>query len=284
VGVAERIFKGGEFIFRLTLGRARLKPLNRAMLTATVLECANVRHGFLSRKGGVSQGVYASLNCGPGSADDAGAVVENRRRAVSRAGLEGAPLVTCYQVHSADVVQVTEPWDPAHAPKADALVTNQTGIAIGVLTADCAPVLFCDVQAGVVGAAHAGWKGAQGGVLEATVREMVRLGAKAQNIRAAVGPCIHQISYEVGGDLCKAVLTASDWALELFEPAARAEHYQFDLPGYVSGRLARMDLGHIEVLAFDTYGDENQFFSYRRTTHQGGGDYGRLLSVIGMGA
>lgn len=243
-----------------------------------------MRHGFLSRKGGVSEGVYASLNCGPGSADEPQAVVENRKRAVERAGLAGAPLVTCYQVHSADVVRVMEPWAAQDAPKADALVTNQTGIAIGVLTADCAPVLFCDVQAGVVGAAHAGWKGAQGGVLEATVREMVHLGARAQNIRAAVGPCIHQKSYEVGGDLCKVVLTASDWARELFEPSVLPDHYQFDLPGYVSGRLARMDLGHIEVLAFDTYSDENQFFSYRRTTHQGGGDYGRLLSVIGMGA
>lgn len=243
-----------------------------------------MRHGFLSRKGGVSRGAYASLNCGPGSADDASAVAENRNRAVQRAGLDSAPLVTCYQVHSADVVRVTEPWAPADAPKADALVTSQTGLAIGVLTADCAPVLFCDVQAGVVGAAHAGWKGAVGGVLEATVREMVSLGAKPQNIRAAVGPCIHAKSYEVGGELCQAVLTASNWALELFEPSERAGHYQFDLPGYVSGRLARMDLSHFEVLAFDTYSDENQFFSYRRTTHQGGGDYGRLLSVIGLGA
>lgn len=256
------------------------------MLTATVLECANVRHGFLSRKGGVSEGIYASLNCGPGSNDDARAVAENRRRAVERAGLDGAPLVTCYQVHSADVIAVTEPWAPGDAPKADALVTNRAGLAIGVLTADCAPVLFCDAQAGVVGAAHAGWKGAVGGVLEATVREMVRLGGKSQNIRAAVGPCIHPKSYEVGGDLCDAVLSASAWARDLFAPAEKnggcQDHYFFDLPGYVSGRLARMDIGHIEVLGFDTYADDNQFFSYRRTTHRGGGDYGRMLSVIGM--
>jgi len=252
------------------------------MLTATVLECANVRHGFLTRKGGVSTGIYASLNGGPGSNDDAAAVRENRKRAVERIGMSLAPLVTCYQVHSADVIRVTEPWDQADAPKADALVTNQTGIALGVLTADCAPVLFCDAQAGVVGAAHAGWKGAVSGVLDATVREMVRLGAKPQNIRAAVGPCIHQKSYEVGSELCAAVLTASDWAFELFEPTQREGHYQFDLPGYVAGRLARLDLGRFEVLAFDTYADENQFFSYRRTTHQGGGDYGRALTVIGM--
>jgi len=252
------------------------------MLTATVLECANVRHGFLTRKGGVSSGVYTSLNCGPGSADEAEAVLENRRRAVDRVGLGCAPLATCYQVHSADVIEVSEPWDPADAPKADALVTTQTGIAIGVLTADCAPVLFSDARAGVVGAAHAGWKGAVGGVLEGTVREMIRLGATPQNIRAAVGPCIHQKSYEVGGELCEAVLSASDWAFALFEPAGRAGHYQFDLPGYVAGRLARLDLGHFEVLALDTYADEQQFFSYRRTTHEGGGDYGRALSVIGL--
>lgn len=256
------------------------------MITATVLECANVRHGFLTRKGGVSTGIYASLNCGPGSQDDPDAVQENRKRAVQRIGLSVAPLVTAYQVHSADVVHVTEPWSQANAPKADALVTDRTGIALGVLTADCAPVLFCDAQAGVVGAAHAGWKGAVGGVMEATVREMVRLGAHPHNIRAAVGPCIHQKSYEVGSELCEAVLAASDWAFELFEPSqeggGREGHYQFDLPGYVAGRLARMDLGHFEVLALDTYADEPQFFSYRRTTHEGGGDYGRQVSLIGL--
>lgn len=264
------------------LGRAFVKSFNRGMLTATALECANVRHGFLSRKGGVSTGIYASLNCGPGSDDDGAAVLENRTRAVKRIGLNIAPLVTCYQVHSADVVRVTDAWDLADAPKADAMVTNQKGIALGVLTADCAPVLFSDAQAGVVGAAHAGWKGAVGGVLEATVLEMVRLGAHPQNIRAALGPCIHQKSYEVGTEMSEAVLSASDWAFELFEPTDRAGHYQFDLPGYVAGRLARLELGHFEVLAFDTYADENQFFSYRRTTHQGGGDYGRQLSLIGM--
>lgn len=252
------------------------------MLTATVLECANVRHGFLTRKGGVSTGIYASLNCGPGSKDDAEAVAENRRRAVERIGMTGAPLVTCYQIHSADVVRVTEPWAQADAPKADAMVTDQSGIALGVLTADCAPVLFSDVKAGVIGAAHAGWRGATGGVVEATVQAMIRLGARAQNIRAAVGPCIDQKSYEVGADVCEAVLKASAWAHELFEPAGRVGHYQFDLPGYVAGRLARLDLGRFEVIALDTYADEEQFFSYRRTTHQGGGDYGREVSLIAL--
>lgn len=252
------------------------------MLTATVLECANVRHGFLTRKGGVSAGRYASLNCGPGSDDDAGAVEENRKLAVDRIGLGGAPLVTAYQVHSADVVRVEAPWDQADAPKADALVTDRPGIAIGILTADCAPVLFTDVQAGVVGAAHAGWKGAALGVLDATVLEMERLGANSKNIRAAVGPCIHQKSYEVGAELVEAVLDKSAWADELFEPANRPDHYQFDLPGYVAGLLARLNLGHFEVIALDTYSDEESFFSYRRTTHNGGGDYGRQVSLIGL--
>lgn len=252
------------------------------MLTATVLECANVHHGFLTRKGGVSTGVYASLNCGPGSGDAPEAVRENRRLAVERVGLGLAPLVTCRQVHSADVARVTEPWDHADAPEADALVTNETGVALGVLTADCAPVLFCDPQAGVAGAAHAGWKGAVNGVLEATVKEMERLGASQKNIRAAVGPCIHQKSYEVGDDLARAVMEASPWAHDLFEPARRAERYQFDLPGYVAGRLARLNLGHFEVIALDTYSDVDSFYSYRRTTHEGGGDYGREISLIGL--
>lgn len=254
------------------------------MLTATVLECANVRHGFLTRKGGVSAGIYATLNCGPGSSDDTEAVMENRRRAVERAGLGRAPVVTCDQVHSPDVVRVTDPWDMSAPPQADGLVTDRTGIALGVLTADCAPVLFCDARAGVVGAAHAGWKGAVGGVLENTVTEMERLGASLQNIRAAVGPCIHQKSYEVGEDLAKAVLDDSGWAHDLFEPAPRSGHFQFDLPGYVAGRLARLGLGHFEVIAMDTYSDEDSFFSYRRTTHQGGGDYGREISIIGLKA
>lgn len=252
------------------------------MLTATVLECANVRHGFLTRKGGASEGIYASLNCGPGSQDAPDAVQENRRRAVERIGLAPCPLLTCYQVHSADVVRVQDVWDQGDAPKADALVTDQPGIALGVLTADCAPVLFTDVQAGVVGAAHAGWKGASLGVLEATVREMERLGANPKNIRAAVGPCIHQKSYEVGEDLIKAVLDTSAWAHDLFEPASRGNHYLFDLPGYVAGLLARLNLGHFEVIALDTYSDEESFFSYRRTTHNGGGDYGRQVSLIGL--
>lgn len=252
------------------------------MLTATVLECANVRHGFLTRKGGVSEGRYASLNCGPGSGDDSGAVQENRKRAVERIGLGSAPLVTAYQVHSADVVRVENPWDQDDAPRVDALVTDRPGIAIGILTADCAPVLFTDVQAGVVGAAHAGWKGAAAGVLEATVHEMGRLGANPKNIRAAVGPCIHQKSYEVGTDLVDAVLGQSAWAHELFEPANRPDHYQFDLSGYVAGLLARLNLGHFEVIALDTYSHEDSFFSYRRTTHNGGGDYGRQVSLIGL--
>lgn len=252
------------------------------MLTALALESPSVRYAFLTREGGVSEGIYASLNCGPGSADDPAHVAENRKRAVTMAGLGFSPLVTCHQVHSPDVIRVTEPWTRENAPKADGMVTDRPGLALGVLTADCAPVLFADAKQGVVGAAHAGWRGAAAGVLEATVREMTALGARPEAIHAAVGPCIAQKSYEVGGDLCQAVLKASDWALDLFTPSGRDEHYLFDLPGYVAGRLTRLGLGRVEILGLDTYGDERRFFSYRRTTHHGGGDYGRQLSVIGL--
>jgi len=258
------------------------RPLNRTMLTASTLDHSTIRHGFLTREGGVSEGIYADLNCGPGSSDDAQAVVENRRRAQTMVGLGEAQLVTCYQIHSATVVRVDAAWKHADAPRADAMVTNKPGLALGVLTADCAPVLFADVEAGVVGAAHAGWKGAVGGVLKATIAEMVALGANASRIHAVVGPCIHQGSYEVGEDLRLQVISATPWADWCFERAARAGHYQFDLPSYVSGELQRQDLAAVEVIDCDTYTDEQRFFSYRRTTHNGEPDYGRQMSVIGL--
>lgn len=252
------------------------------MLTATTLDLPGIRHGFHTRENGVSTGIYASLNCGPGSRDDPNAVVENRVRALAGLGLGKAELVTCYQVHSPNVVVVEAPWTQVEAPKADAMVTTQPGIVLGVLTADCAPVLFADVEAGVIGAAHAGWKGAQGGVLKATVSEMVQLGAKAERIHAVVGPCIHQESYEVGEELRLQVIAASSWADWCFEPATRPGHFQFDLPSYVSGELQRLDLATVEVLDHDTYGEEHLFFSYRRTTHNQESDYGRQISMIGL--
>jgi len=252
------------------------------MLTATTLEHSNIRHGFLTREGGVSQGLYASLNCGPGSHDDARAVAENRRRAGEMIGLGARPLATCHQIHSATAVRVNAPWAQGDAPRADAMVTDQPGLLLGVLTADCAPVLFADAEAGVVGAAHAGWKGAVAGVLRATVAEMIALGAEANRIHAVVGPCIHQASYEVGEDMRLEVIAKTAWADWCFERAARAGHYQFDLPSYVSGELQRQGLGAVEVLDYDTYTDEERFYSYRRTTHRDETDYGRQLSVIGL--
>lgn len=252
------------------------------MLKAHTLDAPGVRHGFFTREGGVSDGIYAGLNCGPGSDDSPDAVAENRARAVASLDLGQADLLTCYQVHSPDVVYVTEPWAQADAPKADAMVTDRPGLALGVLTADCAPVLFADFEAGVVGAAHSGWKGAAGGVLQATVQAMCARGAVQGNIRAVVGPCIHQNSYEVGDELRLQVVAKSAWADWCFAPAARAGHFQFDLPSYVSGELQRLDLLSVEVLDHDTYSDEARFFSYRRTTHRGEPDYGRQISIIGM--
>ena len=253
------------------------------MIKAPTLDLGGICHGFLTREGVVSTGIYASLNCGPGSDDVPVNVTENRRRAVDMVGLGQVPLVTCSQIHSADVVRVRAPWDQSGAPKADALVTDQPGLALGVLTADCAPVLFADAASGVVGAAHAGWKGAVGGVIEATLAAMVELGAKPNAIHAAVGPCISQASYEVGADLRDVVLGASAWAEDSFVVSPETPgHFHFDLPGYVAGRLARLHLDRVEILGFDTYSQPEHFFSYRRTTHDGGGDYGRALSVIGL--
>jgi len=252
------------------------------MITASTLDHPTVRHGFLSREGGASVGIYAGLNCGPGSNDNAQAVTENRRRALVQTGLGEGALVTCYQIHSATVARVDVPWKQADAPRADAMVSDTPGLVLGVLTADCAPVLFADAEAGVIGAAHAGWKGAVGGVLQATVAEMVALGAQASRIHAVVGPCIHQASYEVGEDLRLQVISATPWADWCFERAARPGHYQFDLPSYVSGELQRQDLGAVEVINCDTYSDETRFFSYRRTTHRSEPDYGRQMSVIGL--
>jgi len=251
------------------------------MFKASNLDHTRLRHGFLSAEGGVSTGIYRSLNCGFGSADRAGNVAQNRQRALQLAGLGDAPLVTCFQIHSPNVECVEEPWEPEKAPQADALVTNKPSIALGILTADCTPVLFCDVHAGVIGAAHAGWKGAVDGVLEATIQAMIALGATSENIHAAIGPCIHQASYEVGAELKENILAKSPWAEDVFKNG-KPGHFQFDLPGYVAERLDRAGVKSVEQVDVDTYTHKDSCFSYRRTTHQGGGDYGRALSIIGL--
>ena len=238
-----------------------------------------VAHGFLGRKGGVSTGVTAGLNVGTGSADDPAAIAENRRLA-GDAVLPGAHLATIYQVHSADCV-IAEAWDLPDRPRADALVTDRPGLLLGILTADCAPVLLADAGAGIVGAAHAGWKGAIGGITDATISAMEKLGARRDRIAAAIGPCIARTSYEVDEDFARR-FEAADPANERFFASGRPGHFQFDLEAYVAARLAAAGVARIETLGLDTYADEARFFSFRRATHRGEPDYGRQISLIGL--
>ncbi len=240
----------------------------------------DVAHGFLGRVGGVSSGLHAGLNVGIGSDDDAAAVAENRQLATT-AVLPGAALTTLYQIHSADCVTVRSPFEDRLRPRADALVTDRPGLALGILTADCAPVLLADAAAGVVGAAHAGWKGAIGGVTDATILAMEALGAKRERIAAAIGPCIARGSYEVD-DAFAIRFEASDPANERFFVEGREGHRQFDLEAYVAHRLAAAGVGRVALLGLDTYGDEARFFSYRRATHRGEPGYGRQISIIGL--
>jgi hypothetical protein len=240
----------------------------------------NVAHGFLGRRGGASTGLVAGLNVGTGSQDDPDAIAENRRRAIA-AVRPGARLVTVYQVHSADTVIVAEAFDEAQRPRADAMVTDRPGLALGILTADCAPVLLADREAGVVGAAHAGWKGAFGGITDSTVAAMERLGARRERIVAAVGPCIGRASYEVD-DAFLARFAAADPDNERFFTPGCTGHHQFDLEAYVAHRLATAGVRTIELLGLDTYGDAARFYSYRRATHRGEPDYGRQISLIAL--
>ena len=233
-----------------------------------------VVHGFLGRRGGVSAGEVAGLNVGLGAGDAAEAVAANRALAVE-AVLPDARLVTVYQVHSADCVVAGE-WDDAERPHADALVSDRPGLLLGILTADCAPVLLADGEAGVIGAAHAGWKGALSGVCENTVAAMVRLGARREAICAAIGPCIAQASYEVDEAF------AERFGGGAFFAPGKPGHWQFDLSGYVAGRLAGAGVGLVEQLRLDTYADAGRFFSFRRATHLGQAAYGRQISLIGL--
>lgn len=236
-------------------------------------------HGFFGRQGGVSQGATASLNCGWGSGDDLSLIAENRRRAADSV-LAGARIVSPYQVHSADVLEAGD-WTDADRPHADALVTDRPGILLGILTADCAPVLFADRDAGVVGAAHAGWKGALGGVTDATLLAMERLGARRERIVAAIGPTIALLSYEVDHGFADRFCEADPGNARFFVdgPAGRPH---FDLPGYLVQRLASAGVRRIEALGLDTYAADEAFYSYRRATHRGEPSYGRQISLIGL--
>lgn len=241
---------------------------------------AGIPHGFLGRRGGVSTGLVAGLNVGLGAGDADRAVQQNRALAV-QAVLPGARLATVYQVHSADCVPVVAPWPDAERPHADALVTDRPGLLLGIVTADCAPVLLADRAAGVVGAAHAGWKGAVGGVTDSTIAAMEALGARRDRIVAAVGPCIAQPSYEVDDGFRQRFATEADGNARFFA-AGQPGHWQFDLEGYVAARLESAGCAEVERLALDTYPDAARFYSFRRATHRAEPNYGRQISLIGL--
>jgi YfiH family protein len=248
----------------------------------TLAKLPGIRHAFFTRAGGVSGGIYASLNAGVGSNDDPGHVAENRARMAAALGVTPERFLTCYQIHSPDVVVASEPWGAERRPRADAIVTTVPGLAIGVSTADCGPVLFADAQARVIGAAHAGWRGALGGVTDQTIAAMEKLGASRKRIVAAVGPMIRQKNYETGADLRDRFVAADPANMRFFRAGARDGHFMFDLAGYVVARLAAAGVGTIEDVDACTYADDETFFSYRRMTHRGEPDYGRHVNAIGL--
>jgi polyphenol oxidase len=251
-------------------------------LAVPALERAPVRHGFFTREGGVSQGVFAALNCSLGSGDDPARVAENRGRALAALGLAPDRLVTGIQVHGKDVAVVAAPWRHEDRPRVDALVTRAPGLALGILTADCAPVLFADAAVPVAAAAHAGWRGAVGGVLEATVAAMEEQGASRARIVAAIGPCIGAPSYEVGAEFPAPFLAESAENARFFAPAARPGHSLFDLAGYVERKLRGLGLAAVARTGGDTCAEAARFFSYRRMCLTGETQFGHLLSAIAI--
>lgn len=248
------------------------------MLKANTLSNdTRLAHGFMTRQGGVSEGRYASLNCGPGSQDSPEHVVENRRRVLDLLEIPYAQLLSCYQIHACDVLTVTEAWY-SDRPKADAMVTTKPNLALGILTADCAPILFVDEVQGIIGAAHAGWRGALGGIAQATLKVMEKLGAK--NVKVAIGPLISFSSYEVGPEFPQPFLDQAPNNENFFRPSHRMGHFYFDLGGYLETQLS--NFCSVERLDQDTLSQEELFFSNRRTVLNGGGDYGRQISVIAL--
>jgi len=253
-----------------------LEPI-RALCLARL---PGIAHGFFTRAGGTSRGIYAGLNCGPGSDDDPTLIARNRALVAQHLKAQHDDVVTLYQVHGSTAFTASKPVAHADRPQADAVITRTPGLAVGVLTADCAPVLFADPEARVVGAAHAGWRGAAAGILEAAIAEMERLGAKRERIRAAIGPAINQVSYEVGPELEAELLKCCPSNVQYFSrnnPRARAH---FDLPGYVESRLVAAAIGEIERQSLCTYENESLFYSFRRSRHREEGDYGRQISAI----
>lgn len=242
----------------------------------------SISHGFFTRSNGVSTGIYAGRNCGLGSDDLRAHVVENRGRVADDLGVKRHNLLTVHQIHSAIVHPVSHIWEPETAPQADAMVTDCPGIGLGILTADCTPVLFADEQAGIIGAAHAGWKGALGGILEATIDAMIALGAARNHISVSVGPCISQANYEVGREFEETFIAKAPDHKSYFIDSAREGYRHFNLTGFTTDRLKEQGLANVETIAQCTYANSDQFFSYRRTTHAGEVDYGRQISAIAL--
>jgi len=251
-------------------------------LTAEILRLPGIAHAFFTRVGGVSQGVYATLNGGVGSRDAPEAVAENRFRMAEALGVSADQLAVPYQVHSPDAIVISEHWAPNARPRCDGVATATRGLALGVTGADCGMILFADPAARVVGAAHAGWRGALLGVVEATVAAMERLGARRGSVAGALGPCIARESYEVGPEFVAAFVDAGEATERFFAPSRRPGHAMFDLKAYIADRAARAGVGRFEDLGLDTYVDETRFFSYRRTTHRREPDYGRLVAAIAL--
>jgi len=250
--------------------------------TPALADLSGVRHRFFTRKGGVSAGLYSSLNCGYGSGDSPDNVRENRRRVAETFGLDEPDLLTLHQIHSREVLTVAQDrWTSPGAPRADGLVTDRPGVALGVMAADCAPVLLADGEARVIGAAHAGWKGALGGVVEATIAAMEKLGARRERLKVAIGPCIGRDSYEVGPEFPAPFLAQDESNGAFFKPSARAGHFIFDLAGYLVKRIARVGVA-ATATGHDTLSGVEDFFSYRRNTLDGVRDYGRGLSAIAL--
>jgi polyphenol oxidase len=251
-------------------------------LQAASLRHRSLAHAFFTRRGGASSGVYSSLNGGVGSRDDPGCVRENRARMAEAIGVAEDRLLVPFQIHSSDALAISAPWIAGERPRCDALATTTPGLALGVTGADCGIVLFADIEAGVVGAAHAGWKGALGGVLEATLEAMRSLGATIDNIRVALGPTIAQASYEVGPEFVAEFVAREPGAQRFFAPGVNVDRKMFDLHGFIAMRLVRAGVAQFEDLGVDTYADEGRCFSFRRATHRGEPDYGRLVAAIAL--
>ncbi len=249
--------------------------------SADLESLSGIRHAFFTRQGGVSTGPYASLNGGLGSQDDRAAVLANRARMAERLGVAADRLLSVHQIHSAEVALPTGPWE-SDRPRADAMATDRPGVALAILTADCGPILFADAEARVIGAAHAGWKGALGGVGEATLEAMERLGARRERIVAVLGPTISAAAYEVGPEFVERLLGLDPANERFLSPSTRETHAMFDLPAFIAARMEAAGVGLFVDLGLCTYGNEDRFYSFRRATHRGEPDYGRLVSAIAL--